>query len=287
MIRVLYQMKISMIVPAYNSAATIEKCINSVISQEGAELEIIVVNDGSTDNTKDILSSYGNCIKLINKENGGVADARNAGLAAASGDFIMFLDADDCLGEGCIACLAEKQKELNADIVRFEYVISHKNGIKSKPLHYFKTEQFISKAEFKEKIYPLYINSIMLNSVCMTLFKREVIQNLRFRVGMKTAEDAVFSLEAYSKANNVVLLPNEYYIYNQTSGSLTDSGISLALKYKCNIILSMEIIRHLSQWGMKTPYWFFKALFRPLVLTVDKLRRISLSKKHLRRMGEE
>ena len=79
----------------------------------------------------------------------------------------------------------------------------------------------VEKVDFKKKIYPFYINSIQMNSVCLTLFNRETVKNIRFNTAMKTAEDAVFSLEAYSTADSVLIIPDEYYIYNQTEGSIT------------------------------------------------------------------
>jgi glycosyltransferase involved in cell wall biosynthesis len=93
--RVKPDMRISVIIPAYNSGAYIERAINSVLSQTRPSDEIIVVNDGSTDNTSEILKRYGNKIKVIEQSNAGVSAARNAGIGAAAGDWIAFLDADD------------------------------------------------------------------------------------------------------------------------------------------------------------------------------------------------
>lgn len=267
-------MTVSVIIPAYNCASTIEKTINSVLEQDYDDIELIVVNDGSYDNTSEILSLYGDRIKLITKENGGVASARNQGLLEAKGDFIMFLDSDDCIKEGCISRLVKKQIETSADIIRFEYVLSYPDGRISKPLHCFDEEQIIFKESFKEKIYPFFINSIMLNSICVSMFRKSLLKGLSFRTDMETAEDAVFSVGAYNKAEKVLILPEELYIYNQTAGSLTGSGLSVWKKYKCNFKLSAEIIKHLSDWDMKNPYWYFKTWLRPVVLTFDKIRRI-------------
>ncbi len=267
-------MKISVIVSAYNSAATIERCVESVLAQKGAETELIVVNDGSRDNTAQVLEKYSEKIIIINKENGGVASGRNAGLNKASGDYVMFLDSDDALSENCVEKLVEKQKKYNADIIRFEYKIVSKSGGVSKPLHYFDKEEYIQKDEFKNKLYPLFISSIRLNSVCMTLIKRELIGDTRFSTEMKTAEDALFSVEIYSKAKNILVIPDELYVYYRTEGSLTGAGLSLATKYKCNFILSQKITGHLKEWHMDSVYWRVKTMLRPFVLTLDKVKRM-------------
>lgn len=267
-------MKISIIVSAYNSASTIERCIDSVLGQKGADVELIVVNDGSTDNTIDVLDKYKGKLKLINKENGGVASGRNSGLDEASGDYVMFLDSDDALRPDCIELLCEKQRAYGAEVIRFEYNIISKKGEITKPLNYFSKEEFISKDDFKTKIYPFFVSTIRLNSVCMTLIKRSLISSMRFSTKMTTAEDALFSLDVYTRARNVLIIPDELYLYYRTEGSLTNSGLSVAVKYKCNFILSKKIVEHLKQWQMDTLLWRTKSMLRPVVLTLDKVKRM-------------
>lgn len=267
-------MKISVIVPVYNSASTVENTVLSLLSQSGAEIEVIAVDDGSSDNSVDVLMKYRDRIKIIRKDNGGPATARNIGLDNADGDFVLFVDADDTLKDGSIEKIVQKQRQYDAEAVRFEYVIRHPDGKAVKPLHYFNKEEFITNDEFKEKIYPYYIDGIQMNTTCMTLFKRSLFDGLRFRTDMRTAEDAVLSMMIYSRAKNILTLPDEYYIYNAGENSLTAKGLGLIEKYRCNFKMSIEIIRHLGDWGMKTPKNVVKALARPLVLTVDKIRRM-------------
>lgn len=265
-------MKLSVIIPAYNCEKYIERCINSIKMQSGAETEIIVVNDGSTDSTKEILDSIDG-IKAVTIENGGVANARNTGLGLATGDFIMFVDSDDFLAEGCFETVIEKQQEQNADIVRFTYLEYYDNGKKIVPLNTFTEEIHAEKNEFREKIYPYYIKGIMLNSICMTLFRRDVLKDVLFRTDMQTAEDAVFSLQAYTNAKNAIIIPQSFYMYNRGDGSLTSSGLSVITKYRCNFILSYEIAKKLKQWGMGSVKMYIKTFMRPIVLTFDKIKR--------------
>lgn len=110
--------KVSVIIPCYNSAGTIERCINSILDTNKCELEIIAVNDGSSDNTEEILKTYGNRIKYITVENKGVSNARNIGLSKATAPFIMFMDADDYMDSAAIDTLLSEQEKTDADIVR-------------------------------------------------------------------------------------------------------------------------------------------------------------------------
>ncbi len=269
--------KISVIIPAYNAAHTICTAIGSVLEQRGAETEIIVVNDGSSDNLIEVLEEYGDVVKLISIPNGGVANARNVGLRFVKGDFVMFLDADDFLKPGCFEHIINELNQTNADIIRFGYEINYGDGAFKKPLNYFKIREFINKDEFPDKIYPHYINGIMLNSICMTLFRRDILKGLKFRVDMKTAEDAIFSMLAYTKAQNALILPDAYYVYNQTGGSLTGSGLSVMEKYRCNIEVSKQIINFLPEWKMNTAVWYIRGAIRPAILTFDKLKRMRAS----------
>ena len=270
-------MKLSVIIPAYNCEKYIQRCIESVKRQQGAELEIIVVNDGSCDSTEEVLKNSPD-IKVVTVKNGGAASARNTGLGLAGGDFIMFVDSDDFLKDGSVEKMIEKQKNTGADIVRFGYLEYYENGVTKSPLHAFKEEIEAEKDDFKEKIYPCYINGIQLNSICMTLFRKEIIKDIRFRTDMHTAEDALFSMEAYSNAEKVVISPEICYMYNRGDGSLTGSGLSVKEKYRCNFLLSTQIAKKLPLWKMNSPYWYFKTYMRPIILTVDKLRRNKLSR---------
>jgi len=265
-------MKISVIVPAYNCQSYIKKCIDSILRQSGVENEIVVVNDGSTDGTLGILKEYGDKIKLIDIENGGVANARNTGLKNATGDYIMFVDSDDEMGEGCIATVSQRLTENPVDILRFEYLVCQ-NGVKKKPLHYISEEKLVEKPDFKREIYPEFIKGMLLNSLWVHCINRRILEGITFPSNLKTAEDAFFSLNAYSRARNALFITDEFYIYNRVENSLTGGGLSLIEKYRCNFLLSFEILRHLKDWGMNSIYWKIRTLFRPVVLTIDKLKR--------------
>lgn len=265
--------KVSIIIPAYNCESYITKCIDSLVAQTYPSIEILVVNDGSKDGTRSVLKRYQEKIIIIDQENGGVASARNAGLKHATGDFILFVDSDDYLDSDCVERIVRKQAETQADIVRFSYRLVYPDGRVEKPIDFFEEERFVTKPEFRIHIYPYFLSAIRFNSVWATLYKREIVDGLTFLSGMKTAEDAVFSLDAYTRAQSALLVTDVFYYYVQTSSGLTSSNLSLWQKYKCNFQLSGYILKKLDAWGMNTLSNRIKTCYRPVALTFHKLRR--------------
>lgn len=267
--------KISVIIPAYNCENYIERCVDSVLCQSGADTEVIVVNDGSTDNTAEKLKKYNGRIVLKSIKNCGAAGARNVGLQCANGDFVVFLDSDDYLKDGAISRLAEAQGENDADIVHFRYEYVFDGMPPYIPDCQADMCMFVQKSEFAKKVYPMFFDGIYLNSVCMSMFRRSVIGNLRFRTDMRTAEDAVFSLGAFGNAGSVQFIPDVIYEYYQSGSGLTGSGISVFRKYRDNFKFAAETARRLKEWNMNTPRNYVRVYFRPVSLTLDKLKRIS------------
>ena len=271
-------MKISIIIPAYNCERFIERCLDSVLSQSGAELDVIVVNDGSTDNTGKILEKYNNKVHIKTTKNSGSASARTTGIKMAKGDFIMFLDSDDYLAEGAIEKLVEIEENTDADIIKFRYILVFPDGQTKVEENQFDTYDVIEKKDFKEKIYPYFINGIRLNSVCTGMYKRTLIEGRSFRSDMKVAEDAVFSLKTYTMAEKVVFTPDILYNYYQTGAGLTGSGVSVLEKYKYNFMFAKETVSCLKNWGMNNAGTKLRVYLRPVLLTFDKIRRIKESR---------
>ena len=265
--------KVSIIVPAYNCEAYITKCMDSLVGQTYPAIEIVAVNDGSRDGTLSVLKRYQERVVIVDKENGGVASARNAGLQHATGDFILFVDSDDYLDGDCVERVVQKQEETDADIVRFSYRLVYPDGRLEKPIDFFEEDRLVLKPAFRTEIYPYFLSAIRFNSVWATLYKREIVDGLTFVSGMKTAEDAVFSLEAYTCAQSALLVTDIFYYYVQTSSGLTGSSLHLLDKYKCNFQLSGYILKKLDAWEMNTFSNRFKTCIRPLALTFHKLRR--------------
>lgn len=267
-------MKISVVMPAYNSEKTLRESINSVLAQNGTDIELIVINDGSSDKTAEILSEYGDMIISINILNNGVANARNIGISMATGDYIMFVDSDDLLEDGAISHISELISKTDADVIRFGYTVTFDGKEKHLPSDRFKKDELVTKEHFIYSIYPHFINGIRLNSMCVTCAKRFLYEGLSVSTSMKTAEDAYLMTDVYTRAQSVCITEKPLYIYKKHKDSLTGAGLSVISKYLCNIKLSIKILSLLPAWNMASPKWYFKTLIRPVRLTFDKLKRI-------------
>lgn len=266
--------KLSVIVPAYNCEKYVSRCIESILSQTGAKIEIIVVNDGSTDNTLDVLKNFGDEIKLITIENSGVSTARNVGLENATGDFVMFVDSDDTLEEGAIQKLIEKQAEYDADIIRFRYKKVYSETNFEVPEYQPNEEKICFKEDFSKEVYPYFMNGIVLNSVVLSIYRHELLENVYFRTDMKVCEDAVFFMDVVSKARNILFLKDVLYNYYTLGESLTGSSIKVIRKYADNYRFAFETIKKLKEWNMFNCFNVIRCLLRPIVLTFDKIGRM-------------
>lgn len=207
--------KISIIVPIYNVEKYLRECIDSIINQTYINLEIILINDGSTDTSLKICEEYAkknNKIKLITKKNGGAGDARNVGLDYATGDYIMFVDSDDFLPNDCCEILYNAIKDTEYEFITANYAFTNYDGIPwKKPMFSEKNENTILEIDDYKKSYYL-VNS----SVCNKIFKKEFIDknNLKFEVGL-LAEDAVFTTLAFLKTKKTYYVKNVVYYYRQ------------------------------------------------------------------------
>ena len=190
--------KISIIVPIYNVAPYLPACLDSIIHQTYLNLEIILVDDGSTDSSNKICEQYKTVdprIQVIHQKNQGVSTARNAGLALAAGHYITFADADDLLKK---------------DVWKSGKVSSSLKGIPS-------FEGVLSENQMKD--YILAQKGNLNVNVFSYIFTRELIADLRFNPDLPYAEDAVFVMQALSKAQTYYFSANCDYHYNVRAGS--------------------------------------------------------------------
>lgn len=212
--------KISIIIPIYNAEKFLTKSIESAINQTYKNIEIILVNDGSTDNSLKICENFlerDKRIKLIDSQNNGVSYARNLGLKNASGEYIFFLDSDDWIDLNTIEIIAKEANENDADIVKINYYNSYSNGKeKINNLSSILSE----KIEFRKNIEIdkttqefLFSNTYILNTVWGELIKKSSIKDTFFCNDITYGEDLLFNFEIMSNANKVVFITDPYYHY--------------------------------------------------------------------------
>ena len=210
---------VSIIVPVYNVEQYIEECINSIITQTYEKLEIILVDDGSPDNSGKICDQYAEKdirIKVIHKKNGGLSSARNAGIAVATGDLITFCDSDDVILPQTISRYIEIQQKYNCDVVSCESLL-YKNGNTSIIEFYHKSNSITSF--LGEDFVRGFLNYSYDCSVCNKLYKKEVIGNRRFKEG-KTNEDILFQYEVL-KDKSIVHVNDGLYLYRMNESGIT------------------------------------------------------------------
>ncbi len=203
--------KISIVVPMYNTEAQINKSIDSLLQQSYTDFEIIVVNDGSTDNSLSLCrEAYGGNprIKIIDKANGGVSDARNAGMRAAAGKYITFVDADDWVEPDYLTRLYNDLTQNSADISVADYKIETTDVKKTAKIHIEK-----SKLVCGPQVMECFFNVQISTAVWGKLYRRDLIENLQFPVGMKIGEDAFFVYHALRRAKTVSLTAEKLYHY--------------------------------------------------------------------------
>lgn len=266
---------VSLIIPVYNGEKYIQRCLDRLLTEKYPMLEIIVADDGSTDNTASILKSITDSrVRVIHKQNGGVSSARNAALDIASGDMLMFLDCDDILQENSIEKAVSLMNEHNADIVRFRLCYFYPDGAEYIGKADYPETTTVLHNDFYNHIYRHMMCGVRFNHIVRTLYRRSCIENLRFRTDLHTAEDLCFNIKAFSNAKKYVYTPDINYYYYCSGTGLTGSGLKFDEKLKCNIKAADEIKKSLKDWGCDTLSNRLRADMRILHIISAKIKRM-------------
>lgn len=237
---------ISIIVPIYNAEATLKKCVDSLVNQSYKGIEILLVNDGSTDNSSSICQEFADkyaSVLYFSKENSGVSDTRNYGLNKAKGEYIMFVDSDDFVDTNICERLINSAAINGSDLVACGYNVSAGDGYENV------IEPCLDKA-FTQKNYNYFLlneNKVM-GSGWRLLIKRELTNDCKFDENIKISEDLLFTLEIISKSDKISVV-NEY-LYNYNFGKT----VFLAKYFKAKFV--------------KDYFLFVKKLEQ--ILTIDK-----------------
>lgn len=217
--------KISVIIPIYNVGFYLQECVNSVIKQTYKNLEIILVDDGSTDECPNICDTYAkqySNVKVVHKQNGGLSDARNVGILNSTGDYLLFLDADDFWKDStAVQSLVDRINITHADLLNYSY-IKYYEDLK-KYINYFEDMEPLP-LEFNklESIQYLLDNNLYIASACNKLIKKSLFEdgNLYFVKGIYS-EDIDWCLRLVIKAESVDFICENFYCYRQRSDSIT------------------------------------------------------------------
>ena len=225
--------RVSVIVPAYNIAAYLPRCVSSLQDQALPDMEILLVDDGSTDDTGafcDRIATEDPRIRVIHRGNGGLAAARNTGLAAARGAYVCFIDGDDTLEPGILGALWPIAEEKEPDVIRFGYLeVPPKGDPRPWVLPYEQglyTQNALRRLLLDAVSYPhvLDYGTPRVLSACTNLFRRAFLERweLRFRSEREILnEDYLFMVQVMYRAESVYMLPTPAYHYITREGSLS------------------------------------------------------------------
>jgi len=257
--------EVSIIVPVYNVEKYLAWCLDSITSQTFSDIEIICVNDGSTDRSADILAHYAkfdNRIVIITKPNGGLSSARNAGLEIVTGKYIMFVDSDDRLVPAAVENLYNKAERTNSDMVLFTYMTG--NGVmpEKKILIDVPQNECVNKSFNFDSMNPRWLKHLP-QPAWSRFYRSDLIKNkISFPEGL-IYEDVPFMIEVFCSAKRITLLPEALYFYFQgrENNIMSDDGCKML-----DIIKIMDLTENiLKKYGY---YEKFKQVFNLFVILV-------------------
>ena len=273
-------MKYSVIIPVYNVEKYIHRCLKSIISQNYDDLEIIVVDNGSTDSSGSVCDTYANeysNISVYHIENHGVGSARNFGLSKARGEFIYFVDSDDYLVGNLFADFADKLV-LDLDLAVFSYYNSFEEDLTEKQ----RTEKSLPfKGNYEKdgfiKIFKELFLSDMLYTVWNKIYRREFLleNNLSFEQ-YELGEDVRFNLDVYRKVNKIYLSQVSYYVYvTGRKGSAMSGYNPKRLQYQLQELKMVDNL--LSDWNLDSSVLVNTVKARILMSNIYNITKQNLS----------
>ncbi len=230
----------SVIIPVYNSEKTIARCLESLLSQKRSDVELIVVNDGSADQSDSIIRDFEGKFSAINyiiKENGGVSSARNTGLENASGEYILFVDSDDFVAGNYFKRLDQMNAKADSDLILFNHRTSDSASAKESE-RYRKLSRLTDRKDILENI----LAGREINAPWNKRFKRTLIEKyrIRFDENLYIGEDMVFCLSYALNCQSIKVYDQSLYILDTTDFS------SLSRKYRSDLVQQLTAVGRLS-----------------------------------------
>ncbi len=247
-------MKLSVIIPVYNSQKFLNTCIESVVNQTYSNLELIIINDGSTDESGKICDEWAkrdSRIKVYHQKNSGVSAARNKGIELATGNYIAFVDSDDLVTDNWLETTAKEAELNNCDIICYRF--NKRNSDED----YFITD-FIATNQSDLRLKFNDIFEVGVGSVCTQIYKRELLKtnNIIFNHKIVLNEETFFNLECFKKMKSFQYINNVLYFYTENQLSSSRKGNLHYLKIvkeKVAVYTSFLEEMQLGEIAKKTP----------------------------------
>lgn len=265
------KIKISVIIPVYNAAPYLPRCLDSILLQDYGNLEIICINDGSTDDSGRILALYAqkdSRIRVFNKENGGAAQARNLGLEYVTGDWISFIDADDWIEQGLYSHFARQTESEEFDLFMFNGSIGEKG-------RFIEEGYFNHKLEADETVDYRSIVGVFYgsSSICNKIFRRGFVEKFKLRFLQGCAfEDIDFYFAALTRAKKIKACFEKYYNYEQGNDN------SVTKTFAENAFTLFKIFENMQKTARETQtinyfaYALFQFYYNIGIETLTKIR---------------
>lgn len=215
---------VSIIIPVYNAEKYITRCINSILNQDYSNYEIVLVNDGSSKQCETLLHQLAEkhkCIKLIDQKNQGVSVARNNGLKSSSGEWVVFIDADDYIAEDYLSTMIDNAQKYSADIVVSEYFTcigqqkSHSKFLNDCTIKCYGKENKVNlvKSCIESRTYGCAQGPTNIGVPWAKLYKRTAVSEVKFDSRLTHMEDTIFNINVLMCADKIVYVPKPLYYY--------------------------------------------------------------------------
>jgi len=269
--------KISVIIPIFNTGKFLNKCLNSLLNQSLTNIEIICVDDGSTDNSLKILKSYENKderVKVFTQKNNCAGAARNLGISYAKGKYILFVDSDDWFEEDGFKLLYDKAEQLNVDLLLFDS-IEHKINNQFKERKYFNNNE----DDFSNLVFDYHYknNKLVMNSFFVPwskLYRTKFLldKDIKFSE-IPLFEDMFFNVTVTTLASKIAYYPKILYHYNR----LNSSSITSDIKYDAKALIIVDIYKSIENFLRKNDFYEeleFNYIFSKIKEYINVLNRI-------------
>ena len=246
--------KATIVVPVYNSARSIQRCLDSLLAQSERSIQVVCVNDGSTDDSLSVLHQIAQTdgrVLVIDQKNAGVSCARNAGIDAAEGEVVFFVDADDYIDAQTVERVLQAMSSSDAEVAVFGGVCEPADAAPKR------VQQLMSPkaGAFGARDPQLLFHANAQPYACRAAFSRELLnrEGIRFAPGLALGEDVVFQFAAYALANKTVVMPDKFYHYVMESESAThefNSADARAKKLDAHMMMLEDVLEDWVAYGL-------------------------------------
>ena len=244
--------KVTIVVPVYNSARSIQRCLDSLLVQSECSIQVVCVNDGSTDDSLNVLRQIAQAddrVLVIDQENAGVSCARNAGIDVAEGETVFFVDADDYIDAQTVERVLHAMESADAEAAVFGGVCEPADAAPNA------SSTHAAQAVPRARDPQLLFHSNAQPYACRAAFSRELLnrEGIRFAPGLALGEDVVFQFAAYALARRTVVMPDKFYHYVMESESAThefNSAEARAKKLDAHMKMLEEVLEDWAAYGL-------------------------------------